>query len=555
MKFTKKYPVLIGTTMSMLIANTMFAADNNTLQPQDTTNYQECLTKVAIQNAGKQVNDACFIYFNQFINGANPLPNSKGITVFIDETHNNFHTKDGRYKPFSLLLENDGYTVTSISPTMGFISTLNANPKAVLVIANPVHSSNNPEINWSDPIINAFPDEEMNVIEKWIKAGGSLMLIADHYPFPGAVDKLAQRFGFFMDNGYNFDPNYNNVFLNALLNSDIAQSIMRQAVTTKDLSPNGGTVIKDGVEKSRTVKDDLVDQVRAVMIMLGARVNSMLFWAGTPPSINDGFAAGDGELLDHPITRGRNASESIPFVTSFTGQSFTYQSVPGNGSITNLMALGKNTYTLNPRSQDAYFGLDQTQSENNLVSEALTNQTVPTYTAVKKDTSDSLQGAALTIGAGKLVVFGEAGMFTAQIAADGKSQMGFNNPTAQYNQQFVLNTIHWLDGATLIDTNKSINPSTNTGLTQMPALLDDVKKVAAEAQAVIDDQKARKNGVINGQESYAQHYKDNYSGGGGCTTIAGSNSKDPILPFLVLIAIGYLFIPRKRQSSQKTDQS
>lgn len=555
MKFTKVYPLLIGAMMSLPIGSTMLAADNVKLQPQDTANYQECVTRVAIQNAGKQVNDECFIYFNQFINGATPaIPGSKGVTVLIDETHHNFHTKDARYKPFSMLLENDGYTVTSITPSMGFTDTLTANPNAVLVIANPVHSSNysatDETENWSDPILSAFTDKEIDAMVNWVTGGGSLMLIADHYPFPGAVDKLAQRFGFFMDNGYNFDPNYNNVFLNALLDTDLAKSIMRQEVTTKDPSPNGGTIVKDGVKRERTIKDDLVDQVRAVMVMLGARVNSLVFWAGTPPSADTGFSAGDGNLIDHPIVRGRNADESIPFVTSFTGQSFTYVAVPNEGPITNLMELGDDTYTLNPSSQDAYFGFDRDQSETNLVTEALTNQKVPKYTAVKKNSSDSLQGAALTVGQGKLAVFGEAGMFTAQIAADGRSQMGFNNPMAQYNQQFVLNTVHWLDGS-LTTANQSKAEPTNTGLTQMsPTLLEDVKSVAVEAQSAIDDSKARDNGIINGKESYAQEYKNNYSRSGGCSTITGVDAKDPTLPLLVFIAVGYLFIPRRRKANQ-----
>ncbi len=33
----------------------------------------------------------------------------KGPIIFIDEGHHNFHTKDGRYRAFSDLLERDGY--------------------------------------------------------------------------------------------------------------------------------------------------------------------------------------------------------------------------------------------------------------------------------------------------------------------------------------------------------------------------------------------------------------------------------------------------------------
>lgn len=37
----------------------------------------------------------------------------KGPVVSIDEGHNNFHTKNGRYNPLARLLERDGYIVKS----------------------------------------------------------------------------------------------------------------------------------------------------------------------------------------------------------------------------------------------------------------------------------------------------------------------------------------------------------------------------------------------------------------------------------------------------------
>lgn len=35
----------------------------------------------------------------------------EGPLIFIDEGHYNFHTIDGRYKPFANLLKRDGYNV------------------------------------------------------------------------------------------------------------------------------------------------------------------------------------------------------------------------------------------------------------------------------------------------------------------------------------------------------------------------------------------------------------------------------------------------------------
>ena len=43
-------------------------------------------------------------------------------------------------------------------------------------------------------------------------------------------------------------------------------------------------------------------------------------------------------------------------------------------------------------------------------------------------------------------IFGEAAMFTAQLQGPEKNPMGMNQPSAKQNPQFLLNTIHWLDG-------------------------------------------------------------------------------------------------------------
>lgn len=88
----------------------------------------------------------------------------KGSVVFIDEGHNNFHTKNGRYKAFSNLLERDGYNVKACK--------------------------------------DAFTKTEIEVVKKWVKDGGSLFLIADHMPMAGAAKDLAAEFGFEFTNGF-----------------------------------------------------------------------------------------------------------------------------------------------------------------------------------------------------------------------------------------------------------------------------------------------------------------------------------------------------------------
>jgi len=52
----------------------------------------------------------------------------------------------------------------------------------------------------------------------------------------------------------------------------------------------------------------------------------------------------------------------------------------------------------------------------------------------------------MKFGKGRLAVFGEAAMFTAQVSGNSKRKMGMNHPAAKQNAQFFLNVIHWLDG-------------------------------------------------------------------------------------------------------------
>lgn len=56
------------------------------------------------------------------------------------------------------------------------------------------------------------------------------------------------------------------------------------------------------------------------------------------------------------------------------------------------------------------------------------------------------QGAYTNWGKGRVVVFGEAAMFTAQLAGPDKIRVGMNSADAPRNYQLLLNIIHWLDG-------------------------------------------------------------------------------------------------------------
>jgi hypothetical protein len=125
------------------------------------------------------------------------------------------------------------------------------------------------------------------------------------------------------------------------------------------------------------------------------------------------FNRDDGSLADHPITRGRDASEAVHRVVSFDGQSL---GVP-RGAVA-LLVLGAGA-----RESE-----DTQQLESN----------------VGKPVSGRAQGLAITRGRGRVVVMGEAAMFTAQVYED--LRFGMNTP-GNDDRQLALNVMHWLSGA------------------------------------------------------------------------------------------------------------
>jgi hypothetical protein len=55
-----------------------------------------------------------------------------------------------------------------------------------------------------------------------------------------------------------------------------------------------------------------------------------------------------------------------------------------------------------------------------------------------------LQGAVVYHGQGRLAVFGEAAMFSAQVVGPDKRPIGMNAPDARDNYRLALNLLHWL---------------------------------------------------------------------------------------------------------------
>ncbi|HEU4870191.1 MAG TPA: hypothetical protein VFT08_05010 [Pyrinomonadaceae bacterium] len=129
----------------------------------------------------------------------NPAYKKDGPRVMFDEAHHNFHTVEGRYKPFVDMMMNDGYRL--IRNRLPFTKASLSSYK-ILVISNALGAEEDDE-DGADK--SAFTEEEIQAVHDWVKGGGSLLLIADHAPFGGAAAALASRFGVDSSKGYTLD--------------------------------------------------------------------------------------------------------------------------------------------------------------------------------------------------------------------------------------------------------------------------------------------------------------------------------------------------------------
>lgn len=261
-------------------------------------------------------------------------PTGKGPLVQIDEAHNNFHTATGTYKPFAALIERDGYVVKRLKDR---ITPKSLHSCKILVIADA-----QPPPKKGDP--PTFSQQEIDVLNVWVREGGSLFLITDHMPDPAAIEKLANSFAVKVNNGY-------------VLNGYFS-----------------------GKEK---------------------------------PIV---FKRSNKNLLDHSVTNGRNPSEKIHSIATFSGSAFK-----AGPEFQPLLVLGPNKRSWMPKKL---------------------------YDFHKDTPSISVggwyQGAVAEFGEGKVAFFSEAAMFTAQIFNQGRMRVGMNHPLAKDNAQLLLNVMHWL---------------------------------------------------------------------------------------------------------------
>jgi hypothetical protein len=121
------------------------------------------------------------------------------------------------------------------------------------------------------------------------------------------------------------------------------------------------------------------------------------------------FSRSNGLLADNEITNGRSASERISRVVTFTGQSLT-----GPADTIPLLRLSDGAYDWESRK-------------------------------VRFPAKGHLQALALSHGKGRLVVSGEAALFSAQVDPLG-IKFGMNRK-GNDDRQFLLNILHWLTHA------------------------------------------------------------------------------------------------------------
>ena len=131
---------------------------------------------------------------------ANPAYRVNGPKVLFDEGHHNVHTMQSGYETFAALMKSDGYRLEANSAAFAPASLAGYQ---VLVIVNARGAGNDaPMPARTKP---AFTGDECAAVRDWVRSGGSLLLVADHYPIGDATEKLAQQFGVQMSKGVTRD--------------------------------------------------------------------------------------------------------------------------------------------------------------------------------------------------------------------------------------------------------------------------------------------------------------------------------------------------------------
>ena len=135
-----------------------------------------------------------------------PAFTSHAPLVLYDEGHHNAHRLRGTYAPFCELLRSDGYRIEVVRERF----TAAALARARILVSVNAAGGSNPKLFGFNLVplrkgrrdAAAYTAAEIEAVRKWVADGGSLLLVADHYPFGVAMRGLAAAFGVTMHGGY-----------------------------------------------------------------------------------------------------------------------------------------------------------------------------------------------------------------------------------------------------------------------------------------------------------------------------------------------------------------
>ncbi len=129
------------------------------------------------------------------------------------------------------------------------------------------------------------------------------------------------------------------------------------------------------------------------------------------------FSIDNSLLASNSITKGRNRDELVDKVVTFTGQAFE-----------------------TPKDALSILKLNEKYTVHLPDTMWVFNDNIKQFKA-----SNLSQGAVLEFGKGRVAIFGEAAMFTGQLAGQQRRKVGMNADYAAQNYKLLLNIIHWLD--------------------------------------------------------------------------------------------------------------
>lgn len=132
--------------------------------------------------------------------GAPAFGEQRRPRIAIDEGHSNFHTANGRYRPFARLAEGDGFRVIA---NPGLITPEALRNIDIFVTANALGFKGLAQ-QFANMMglerlvhldVDAFTDDEIALLSSWVSQGGRALIVADHAPAAHASRRLAAAFG------------------------------------------------------------------------------------------------------------------------------------------------------------------------------------------------------------------------------------------------------------------------------------------------------------------------------------------------------------------------